>query len=111
MSDDRLVWVGLAIAVVGLLFGWKKPHWGMKPMVVAGTLTAVALVFSLGPAAPAPGVDEVSAGASSYWPLLVGGAAFLYLWWFAALVFDLVFVWHRYIRHNATDRLMVDRWA
>jgi hypothetical protein len=32
------------------------------------------------------------------WPLLLASAAFLYLWWLAILVFDLVFVWHRYIR-------------
>ncbi len=43
---------------------------------------------------------------SSKWPVLVGGAFFLYLWWFSALLFDLVFVWHRNIRHGATDRVM-----
>ncbi|MEO6875769.1 MAG: hypothetical protein ABI222_13205 [Opitutaceae bacterium] len=34
------------------------------------------------------------------WPIALAGAAFLYLWRLAALVFDLVFVWHRYIRHS-----------
>jgi len=34
------------------------------------------------------------------WPVAMGGAAFLYLWWLAILVFDLAFVWHRYIRQS-----------
>ena len=32
---------------------------------------------------------------------LLGGAAFFYFWWVATLLFDLVFIWHRYIRHAA----------
>jgi len=28
------------------------------------------------------------------WPILLGGAAFFYLWWLAALLFDLTLVWH-----------------
>ena len=40
------------------------------------------------------------------WPVLVGGTAFLYLWWLAALIFDLAFVWQRYVRNSvANDRL------
>jgi hypothetical protein len=35
------------------------------------------------------------------WPVFVAAAAFFYLWWLTALLFDLVFVWHRYIRHSA----------
>jgi len=42
------------------------------------------------------------------WPLVLAGAAFLYLWWLAALIFDLVFVWHRYIRSNTTPKLLKD---
>jgi hypothetical protein len=26
---------------------------------------------------------------------------FFYFWWVATLLFDLVFIWHRYIRHAA----------
>jgi len=33
------------------------------------------------------------------WRVFVGIIAWLYLWWLATLLFDLVFVWHRYIRH------------
>ena len=34
------------------------------------------------------------------WPILLAAAAFLYLWRLASLVFDLVFIWHRYIRFS-----------
>jgi hypothetical protein len=37
----------------------------------------------------------------SLWPLLLSGAGALYLWWLAALLFNLVFIWHYYIRHEA----------
>jgi hypothetical protein len=41
-----------------------------------------------------------------FWPVLLGGAAFLYLWWLAALIFDLAFIWQRYVRNSvANDRL------
>ena len=40
------------------------------------------------------------------WPVVLAGALFLYLWWFATLLFDLAFVWHRCIRRSITnDRL------
>lgn len=40
------------------------------------------------------------------WPVLTAGAAFLYLWWLATLIFDLAFIWTRYVRGGlAVDRL------
>ncbi|HTL16219.1 MAG TPA: hypothetical protein VL793_03230, partial [Patescibacteria group bacterium] len=51
-------------------------------------------------------VEPVLAVDPPVWPVILAGAAFLYLWWLATLVFDLAFVWHRYIRHSITnDRL------
>jgi hypothetical protein len=44
------------------------------------------------------------------WPVILAGVAFLYLWWLATLVFDLGFVWQRYIRGSvAHDRL--EHWG
>jgi hypothetical protein len=34
------------------------------------------------------------------WPLLIGAIAFLFLWKLAAILFDLTFVWHRYVKHD-----------
>lgn len=40
------------------------------------------------------------------WPVLLSGAFFLYFWWLAALIFDLAFVWQRYVRNGvANERL------
>jgi hypothetical protein len=36
------------------------------------------------------------------WPLVLSGLAFLYLWWLSALIFDLAFVWQKYIRDAST---------
>ena len=38
------------------------------------------------------------------WPVFVAGVAFLYLWWLGILVFDLAFMWHRYIRRSSRRR-------
>jgi hypothetical protein len=40
------------------------------------------------------------------WPLLLASAAFFYLWWLAILIFDLVFVWHRYIRSAVSQKYL-----
>ncbi|MDB5958380.1 MFS transporter [Ramlibacter sp.] len=47
---------------------------------------------------------------AALWPLVLGGAAFLYLWWLGILVFDLSFVWHRYIRHAVAQDKLIE-WA
>jgi hypothetical protein len=40
------------------------------------------------------------------WPVLLAAAGFLYLWWLATLIFDLAFVWQRYVRRSvANERL------
>jgi hypothetical protein len=40
------------------------------------------------------------------WPVLLALAGFLYLWWLATLLLDLVLIWHGYIRNSlAMDRL------
>jgi hypothetical protein len=44
------------------------------------------------------------------WPVVLAGLAFLYLWWLATLIFDLAFVWQRYVRGSvAHDRL--EQWG
>jgi hypothetical protein len=65
---------------------------GMRPLLIVGGLAAAALVAYRILRTPV-------ASQKSFWPLLLGGAAFIYLWWLAALLFDLAFTWHRYVRH------------
>ncbi|SAK48221.1 hypothetical protein AWB76_01168 [Caballeronia temeraria] len=96
--------VGKAVFVLaGLvcaLSGWlapRKPHWARRILVALGTLMMVLIVGVRlwGDLAGKP-----------LWPVVLGGAFFLYAWWLAILIFDLAFVWHRYVRNSvALDTL------
>jgi hypothetical protein len=46
----------------------------------------------------------------SLWPVVISGAAFLYLWWLAALIFDLAFVWQRYVRQATGIERLREWW-
>ena len=94
-----LVTLALAILVVCLVFlaSVKRPSWGLTPLMVLGTAAVTTMVISHLIVSP----DRPS---GPLWPVFLATAAFLYLWWLAALLFDLVFVWHLYIRHS---KLMV----
>ena len=65
----------------------------LAPLLLWGGLTATVMIFLMlkwKPDSPPP-----------VWPVTVAIVIFLSLWWLAALLFDLIFVWHRYIRHEA----------
>jgi hypothetical protein len=85
---------------------YKEHSAGLWPLIGPG-FTAVAgigVAVALSMAPPAPGGTSAKppdGGEPALWPLLIGAIAFLYLWRLAAILFDLTFVWHRYIRHNA----------
>jgi hypothetical protein len=38
------------------------------------------------------------------WPVLFAAVGFLYLWWLATLIFDLAFVWQRYVRRSVANQ-------
>jgi hypothetical protein len=38
------------------------------------------------------------------WPVLLAAIGFLYLWWLATMIFDLAFVWQRYIRRSVANQ-------
>ena len=82
-------------AIVALLAGalasWF-PSWGTRILPIMGLFTIVWLMRDLILDAPQK---------SELWPVALGGAVFFYLWRVTALLFDLVFVWHRYVRHAA----------
>jgi len=44
------------------------------------------------------------------WPVVLSFTAFVYLWWLSILVFDLAFVWQRYVRQGAAFRILRD-WS
>ena len=85
----------LALLLVALVFAfsWLFPRLGMVPLIGLGTAAIVGkLGFDLW-------TRHDSARIGPLWPVLLALLAFLYLWWLAALLFDLVFVWHWYVRH------------
>lgn len=89
----------------------RRQRWlfrGMRPLIAAGAAAITLIVWQrladrdgwVPPDVEIPAaVAKVVAVSPPIWPVLLGGAAFLYLWWLAALIFDLGFVWHRYIRN------------
>jgi len=78
------------IVILASTIGVLLPSWGVAPLIIPGILIVAGKV----------GWHIVHAKASDIgplWPVFVAGAAFLYLWWLAALLFDLVAIWHWYI--------------
>jgi hypothetical protein len=83
---------GVAL-LCGIFANWR-PTWGAKILPISGLVAALLLVFHL-IAADKDNTIEI-------WPMALGAAAFFYLWWIATLLFDLVFVWHWFVRHATT---------
>jgi hypothetical protein len=48
--------------------------------------------------------EAASQDTAPVWPIAVAGAVSLYLWWLGTLMFDLVVVWHLYIRSSLINR-------
>ena len=83
----------LAAAIVAAS-GWmvpRKPRWARRFLVGAGMGMILFIV-----------IKRLLIGAEStpVWPVALGGLAYVYLWWLGILVFDLAFVWHRYVRQS-----------
>jgi hypothetical protein len=71
---------------------------GSRPLILPGTICVlIAIVY---------GALTDEDGAHVFWPLMLAFAAFTYLWWLAILIFDLVFVWHRYIRFSVAHNYL-----
>lgn len=96
--------LGIVAGVVGYLgrkINERFPRWGLKPLVFLG---AFAVIWSVHHTTISLGYEIPALGWASLWPVAVGGIAFLYIWWFSALLFDLTFVWHRYVRHSVRGK-------
>ena len=81
--------------VVAMVYLMSKhwPQWGIKPLLFVGASSIAALVgYQI---YRVTGEDH-----GALWPVFLGSAGFFYLWWLAALILDLVFVWHVYIRQT-----------
>ena len=89
----------LAAALVAAS-GWivsRRPNIGRRTLLGCGALVVLAMVLGR--------LIEADSHAP-VWPVLLAGLAFLYLWWLGILLFDLAFVWHRYIRNSVAVRTL-----
>jgi hypothetical protein len=86
-----------AVLVLSFLLRKVRPYWGMATLLVPGAFGLAYVVFN----------DVERKG--DLWPVLLAAAFFLYVWWLVALVFDLVFAWHRYIRYSKEGQYLWDR--
>jgi hypothetical protein len=117
-----------ALAVGFLIYSESRPYSPLLPVEIAqledkqveqikdARLSRLDLDVLLWPQGtfknPGPkGIETITRVLTAHppvWPVILSAAAFLYLWWLAALIFDLGFVWQRYIRNSLSNkRLMV----
>lgn len=102
-SEDASRWtvigVGLVVALLSAGLSKLRPRWGMWPLMLSSGATVVFVIARLLVQHPPPEDTKL-------WPVVLAAAAFLYLWWLAAHLFDLVFVWHRYIRSSLANKML-----
>lgn len=102
-----LVSIAVAVFLASLLGGLLFPSWGMRTLLIPGGVGLLSVIARR----VLEGADASSwrsiarhlangAGDTSLWSVVLTIALFLFLWWLVALIFDLVFVWHRYIRYS-----------
>lgn len=82
--------IALVILVVSYLYNLFSRRSGVWFMVAVGSTVAGSLVLAR---------IVADSDHKTILPVLIGSAAFIYLWWLAVLVFDLTFIWHQYIRN------------
>lgn len=88
-AGSATVVVAVALVVVVHALSIWKPSWGLKPMILLGAVAVAGIVLY-----------HLRDAKGPLWPVFLATLAFLYLWWLAALLLDLIFVWHVYIRHS-----------
>ncbi|HEX4612897.1 MAG TPA: alpha/beta hydrolase, partial [Urbifossiella sp.] len=108
-----LIALGMVLTVAGMIYSANYPALGAKALIVPGGFVIVALVAS--------GVYKSYSGIvadserNPLWVVLLAETAFLYLWWLAIVCFDLIYIWHHYVRGSlrggvtAADRLRTIR--
>ncbi len=74
---------------------------GARPLLIAGGLLAAMLIFFR-----AYDFLPQDSTPKPFWLVVLSAAAFLYLWWLAIILFDLTFVWHRYIRQGVWQQCL-----
>ncbi|MGI9025997.1 MAG: hypothetical protein ACR2GP_10525 [Burkholderiaceae bacterium] len=86
----------VAVIVISRVLCRVRPGWGLKPLILLGTFMFLGVAAYLG-YSMTPGPDNET---GKLWPVFLALGGFMYLWWLAALIFDLVFVWHVHVRQS-----------
>ena len=84
------------VAVLSGIVVQRNPRRGDLVLPVTGLLAAAGLIAMILYLRGSDSRVEI-------WPVLLASAAFFYLWWLTALLFDLTFVWQRYVRGSAAS--------
>jgi hypothetical protein len=86
------------VALVSGVFSRVFPKSRLRMLLGLGALATFSIVGRMLGWWPPGSSDELST--RELWPVVAGGLVFLYLWWLAAMVFELSFIWHRHVRHE-----------
>ena len=92
-----------AVFVLGVMkISAAFPRLGAKTLIVpASILTLGIVLYGINAS------NDVRRG--PLWSILLAEAAFLYLWWLAVLLFDLIYAWHHYVRGSYSGATVTDR--
>jgi hypothetical protein len=97
-----LILLAALVVVVVYTLNHVFPKWGLYALMIPVFLVVIAMTIHVCPSDP----GMPSHNDKPLWPVWLALAGFLYLWWLAALLLDLVIVWRWYIRNSlAMDRL------
>jgi hypothetical protein len=94
---DPLIGLAIVVVIVVYLLNYFFPKWGLWTLLLPGFLGVINIVIYH---------YKDSSEHGPLWPVALALAGFLYLWWLTALLFDLVFVWHSYIRFSLINERM-----
>jgi hypothetical protein len=95
IGTDPIPVIAFWVAILAILIVREYPDWGLGPLLWAG---GIGVSFIVVGRMVAHAIGKLPVG--DLWPVVPGCIAFLYLWWLAALVFDMTFFWHAYIRSS-----------
>jgi hypothetical protein len=92
------VLMATAVVVVVTLLHLKWPELGITPLLLFACAVIAFVVYAY--VNDQNTVTNLDHESPPLWPVFIASAAFFYLWWLSALMFDLVFVWHVHIRNS-----------
>jgi hypothetical protein len=87
VSSEAYMAASFVLTIVAIWATARRPSWGLKPLILVGT-AAIAAFVGLG--LWRTPTEELG----PLWPVFLAMAVFLYPWWLAALILDLVLIWH-----------------